>query len=86
MAESSARTGLAVVCTSGGSDANAVKFARREFEAYLNCWVDRAIIQVIYCIQIQLNFEKLIFQTFQARAVGKTLKPYQGLKHSVLYA
>jgi hypothetical protein len=33
---------------------------------------------------MQLNFENLIFETFQTPAVGKTLKPYQGLKHQGL--
>ena len=33
MAESSARTGYAVVCTSGGLDANVARFTEREFEA-----------------------------------------------------
>ena len=43
MAESFARTGLAVVCTSGGSDANVARLTGRELEDYLNCWVERAI-------------------------------------------
>ena len=34
MAESSARTGLTVVCTSGGSDANVARFSGKELEAY----------------------------------------------------
>jgi hypothetical protein len=41
-----------------------------------------AIAQVIYCIQTQLSFENFIFQTSQTPAVGKTIKPYQGLKHA----
>jgi len=35
MAENLTRTGFAVLFTSCGSDANAVRFTRREFEAYL---------------------------------------------------
>ncbi len=27
-----------------------------------------------------MNFENLVFQNFQTPTVGKTLKPYQGLK------
>jgi hypothetical protein len=39
---------------------------------------------MIFWIQMQLNFENFIFPTFQTPAVGKTLKPYQGLKLSSL--
>jgi len=39
---------------------------------------------MIYCIQVRPNLENLIFETFQTPAVGKTLKPYQGLKYETL--
>ena len=87
MAESFTRTGFAVVCTSWGSDANAVRFTGREFEAYLNFapLTGRSLKGYIDCIQTQLNLENLIFQASQTPAAGKNLKPYQGLKQSVTH-
>jgi hypothetical protein len=82
MAQSFTRTGFAVVCTSCGSDANAVRFTGREFEVYLNFapLTGRSPKWYIDCIQTQLNLENLIFQASQTPAAGKNLKPYQGLK------
>ena len=83
MAQSFTRTGFAVVCTSWGSDANAVRLTAREFEVYLNFapLTGRSAKWYIDCIQTQLNLENLIFQASQTPAAGKNLKPYQGLKH-----
>src|SRR4028119_539650 len=85
MAESFTRTGFAVVCTSGGSDANAVRFTGREFEVYLDFapLTGRSLKWYIDCIQTQLNLENLIFQASQTPAAGKNLKPYQGLKQGM---
>ena len=82
MAESFTRTGFAVVCTSCGSDANAVRLTGKEFEVYLNFapLTGRSAKWYIDCIQTQLNLENLIFQASQTPAAGKNLKPYQGLK------
>jgi hypothetical protein len=82
MLEKLIRTRFAVVCTSCGSDANAVRLTGREFEVYLNFapLTGRSAKGYIDCIQTQLNLENPIFTTFQIPAVGKTLKPYQGLK------
>ncbi len=82
MAESFTRTGFAVVCTSCGSDANAVRLTGRVFEAYLNFapLTGRSLKWYIDCIQTQMNLENLIFQASQTPAAAKNLKPYQGLK------
>ena|SRR6476661_6992828 len=82
MAQSFTGTGFAVVCTSCGSDANAVRFTGRVFEVYLNFapLTGRSPKWYIDCIQTQLNLENFIFQASQAPAAGKNLKPYQGLK------
>ena len=82
MAENFITTRFAVLCTSCASDANAVRFTGKEFEAYLNFaqLTGQSLKWYIDCIQTQLNFENLIFQAFQTPAVGKILKPYQGLK------
>ena len=83
MPESFTRTGFAVVCTSCGSDANAVRFTGKEFEVYLNFapLTGRSAKVYIDSIQTQLNLENFIFQASQTPAAGKNLKPYQGLKH-----
>ena len=64
------------------SDAKAVKYTGKGFKVYLNLapLTGRSLKWYIYCIQMQVNFENLISPTFQTPAVGKTLKPYQGLK------
>ena len=82
MPERFTRTGFALVCTSGGSDANAVRYTGREFEVYLNFapLTGRSAKGYIDRIQTQLNLENLIFQSSQTPAAGKNLKPYQGLK------
>ena len=82
MPESFTRTGFAVVCTSWGSDANAVRLTGREFEVYLNFapLTGRSAKGYIDSIQTQMNLENLIFQASQTPAAGKNLKPYQGLK------
>jgi len=91
MAESFTRTGFAVVCTSGGSDANAVRFTGREFEVNLNFapLTGRSLKWYIDCIQTQggknlkpyqeLKLGSLKYKVFKVQA-GKNLKPYQGLK------
>jgi hypothetical protein len=88
MAEGFTRTGFAVVCTSCGSDANAVRLTGKEFEVYLNFapLTGRSLKWYIDCIQTQLNLENLIFQASQTPAAGKNLKPYQGLKRPCLRA
>ena len=85
MAQSFTRTGFAVVFTSGGSDANAVRLTGREFEVYFNfgSLTGRSSKWYIDCIQTQLNLENLIFQASQTPAAGKNLKPYQGLKQRI---
>ncbi len=85
MVQSFTRTGFAVVCTSWGSDANAVRLTGREFEVYLNFafLTGRSAKWYIDCIQTQLNLENLIFQASQTPAAGKNLKPYQGLKQQI---
>ena len=85
MAESFTGTGFAVVCTSWGSDANAVRYTGREFEVYLNFapLTGRSAKGYIDCSQTQLNLENLIFQASQTPAAGKNLKPYQGLKPEI---
>ena len=85
MAESFTGTGFAVVCTSCGSDANAVRPTGREFEVYLNFapLTGRSLKGYIDCIQTQMNLENFIFQASQTPAAGKNLKPYQGLKRSL---
>ncbi len=85
MAQSFTRTGFAVVFTSGGSDANAVRLTGKEFEVYLNfaSLTGRSSKWYIDCIQTQLNLENLIFQASQTPAAGKNLKPYQGLKPDI---
>ena len=82
MAQSFTRTGFAVVFTSCGSDANAVRLTGKEFEVYFNfaSLTGRSAKWYIDCIQTQLNLENLIFQASQTPAAGKNLKPYQGLK------
>jgi hypothetical protein len=67
------------------SDAKAVKYARKGFKVYWNLvpLTGQSLKWYIYCIQTQLNFENPIFPTFQTLAVGKTLKPYQGLKQGI---
>jgi len=82
MAESFARTGFAVVCTSCGSDANAESFTGKEFEVYLKFapLTGRSLKWYIDCSQTQLNLENLIFQASQTPAAENNLKPYQGLK------
>ena len=86
MVQSFTRTGFAVVCTSCGSDANAVRLTGREFEVYWNLasLTGRSSKWYIDCIQTQLNLENLIFQASQTPAAGKNLKPYQGLKHKLM--
>jgi len=82
MAESFTGTGFAMVCTSWGSDANAVRFTGRVFEAYLNFapLTGRSPKVYIDWIETQMNLENFIFQSSQTPAAGKNLKPYQGLK------
>ena len=82
MAQSFTGSGFAVVCTSWGSDANAVRLTGRVFEVYLNFapLTGRSAKGYIDCSQTQLNLENLIFQASQTPAAGKNLKPYQGLK------
>ena len=82
MAQSFTGTGFAVVCTSCGSDANAVRLTGREFEVYLIFapLTGRPAKGYIDSMQTQLNLENLIFQASQTPAAGKNLKPYQGLK------
>ena len=86
MVQSFTRTGFAVVFTSCGSDANAVRLTGREFEVYFNFafLTGRSAKWYIDCIQTQLNLENLIFQASQTPAAGKNLKPYQGLKQVVI--
>lgn len=82
MVQSFTRTGFAVVCTSWGSDANAVRLTGTEFEVYwnLDSLTGRSLKGYIDFIQTQMNLENFIFQASQTPAAGKNLKPYQGLK------